>query len=110
MTWLTRIPTHVRRGTKITRAEWTRHRREFGTPLTGKRVFLVVLLGLAAGLSWLAYSLGRAITAGQPFPDDLLGIAVSVAFVWLVWRSSKYTHVRFERLNVAIRRSYPLEG
>ncbi|QLH84915.1 hypothetical protein HZS54_05755 [Halosimplex pelagicum] len=24
---------------------------------------------------------------------------MSVAFVWMVWRSSKYTHVRFERLN-----------
>jgi len=96
---LTRIPTDIRQGAKITRAEWTRHRREFGNPSMGQPVFLVVLLGLAAGLSWLAYSLGRDITAGQPFPDDLLGLAVSAAFVWMVWRSSKYTHVRFERLN-----------
>jgi len=99
MTRLPRIPRDLRQGAKITRAEWTRHRREFGTPSTGQPVFLVVLLGLAAGLGWLAYSLGRDITAGQPFPDDLLGLAVSVAFVWMVWRSSKYTHVRFERLN-----------
>ena len=99
MTRLTRIPTDVRRGTKITRAEWTRHRREFGIPTTGKPVFLVVLLGLAGGLGWLAHALGRDITAGEPFPADLLSLAVSVAFLWMVWRSSKYTHVRFERLN-----------
>jgi|GEM_PF-5125736 len=99
MSWLTRIPTDIRRATKITRAEWTRHRREFGTPLTGQPVLLVALLGIASGLGWLGYSLGRDITAGQPFPDDLLGLAVSGAFLWMVWRSSKYTHVRFERLN-----------
>jgi len=85
MTWFTRIPTDVRRGTKITRAEWTRHRREFGVPSTGKPVFLVVLLGLASGLGWLVHALGRDITAGQPFPDDLLSLAVSVAFLWMVW-------------------------
>jgi len=29
----------------------------------------------------------------------VVSVFVSAAFVWMVWRSSKYTHIRFERLN-----------
>jgi hypothetical protein len=49
-------------------------------------------------LGWFGHSLGRDLTAGQPVPDEALHVGVSVAFLWIVWRSSKYTHVRFERL------------
>ena len=104
MTRLTRVPADIRqgdlqisdRGAKVTRAEWTLHRRELGNSLILSPVFLATLLGLASGLGWLAHSLGRDLTAGQPFPDELLGLAVSAACLWMVWRSSKYTHVRFD--------------
>lgn len=99
MTPPTHIPTDVRQGMKIVRAEWTRHHREFDTPLTGRPVLLIILVGIASGLGWLGYSLGRDLTAGQPLPDGVVSLFVTTAFVWIVWRSSKYTHVRFERLN-----------
>lgn len=95
----THIPTDVRQGVKIARAEWIRHHREFRTPLTGRPVVLVILVGIASALGWLGYSLGRDLIAGQPLPDGVVSLFVSAAFVWMVWRSSKYTHVRFERLN-----------
>jgi len=55
-------------GAKISRAEWTRHRRERGTPLTGNLVLLVILVGIAIGLGWLAYSVGRTVASGQKLP------------------------------------------
>lgn len=85
--------------TKITRAEWTRHHREFEPPVTGRPVVLVILVGIASALGWLGHSLGRDLTAGQPLPDGVVSVFVSAAFIWMVWRSSKYTHIRFERLN-----------
>ncbi|ADJ17016.1 hypothetical protein C497_06549 [Halalkalicoccus jeotgali B3] len=50
-------------------------------------------------LGWLAHSLGRDLAAGQPLPYELLSLLVSVVFVWMTWRRSQYTHVRFERLS-----------
>jgi ABC-2 type transport system permease protein len=95
----TRILMNSRQGIKIARAEWTRHHREFGSLLTERPVLLVILIGVASALGWLGHSLGRAFIAGQPLPTDALSLFVSAAFIWMVWRSSKYTHVRFERLN-----------
>jgi len=99
MTRQTHIPTDIRQGMKIARAEWTRHHREFDTPLTGRPVVLILLVGIASALGWFGYSLGRDLTAGQPLPKGVVSLFVTAAFVWMVWRSSKYTHVRFERLN-----------
>ncbi|CCQ35093.1 hypothetical protein HLRTI_001413 [Halorhabdus tiamatea SARL4B] len=84
---------------RIARAEWTRHRREFGTPLTGRPVLLVAVAAITLVLGWLAHSLGRDLTTGQPLPYELLSLLVSVTFVWMAWRSSQYTHARFERLS-----------
>jgi len=86
-------------GAKISRAEWTRHRRERGTPLTGNLVLLVILVGIAIGLGWLAYSVGRTVASGQKLPYNRLSLFVSVAFVWMTWRSSQYTRIRFERFD-----------
>ena len=95
---LTHIPSDIRQGLKIARAEWIRHHREFGILRTGRPVVLVILVGIASALGWFGHSLGRDLTAGQPLPDGVVSVFVSAAFVWMVWRSSKYTHVRFERL------------
>lgn len=95
----THIPSDIRQGLKIARAEWIRHHREFGILRTGRPVVLVILVGIASALGWLGHSLGRDLTAGQPLPDGVVSVFVSAAFVWMVWRSSKYTHIRFERLN-----------
>jgi ABC-2 type transport system permease protein len=89
----------LRLGSKIARAEWTRHRRERGKPLTGNPLVFVVLVGIAIGLGWLAYSIGQTLSPGKAPPYDRLRLGLSVAFVWMMWRSSQYTHVRFERLN-----------
>ncbi|MFC7074363.1 hypothetical protein ACFQJ7_07035 [Halovenus rubra] len=86
-------------GTKIARAEWTRHRRERGTPLTGNLVLFVLLVGVAIGLGWLAYSVGRTVASGQTLPYTRLSLFVSVAFVWMTWRSSQYTRIRFEQFD-----------
>ena len=91
--------TDVQQGLNIAQAEWTRHRREFGSLLTGRPAVLIVLVGIASVLGWFGYSLGRDFTGGQPLPTDALSLCVSAAFIWMVWRSSKYTHVRFKRLN-----------
>lgn len=98
MRWLPRIRPELRRAATITRGEWIRHRRECTTPVTGQPGVLAVLFGVAAGLGWLAHSLGQDLTAGQPAPDAQVGGAVCVAFLWMVWRCSTYTHVRFEQL------------
>lgn len=84
---------------RIARAEWTRHRREFGHPLTGGPVLLVVFVAIAIALGWLGHSLGRNLATGQPLPYDVLSLLVSIEFVFLVWRSSQYTQIRFERLS-----------
>ena len=63
MTRLPRIPRDLRQKAKITRAEWTHHCRGFEPRLTGRLAFLVVFLGPASGLGWLAHALGRDITA-----------------------------------------------
>lgn len=89
-------------GRQVAQAEWTRHRREFGAPLLGHRFLFVVSIALALGLGWLAYSLGREVASGQPLPTDALGLLVGVAFAGMVWRSSRYTHVRFERMEPAM--------
>ncbi|WP_256390973.1 hypothetical protein [Natronoarchaeum rubrum] len=93
------VRTWLRQGAEIARVEWTRQHREFGSPLTGRPVLLVVLIALAVGLGWLGRSLGRDLAAGQPLPDGELSLLASLAFVWLAWRSSQYTQVRIERLN-----------
>ena len=93
------IRTWLRNGTKIARAEWTRHHREFGHPLTGRPVGLVGLVTIGVVLGWFSHSLGRDLAAGQPLPYETLGLFVSVAFVWMAWRSSQYTRIRFEQLN-----------
>ncbi|HMB49204.1 MAG TPA: hypothetical protein VKM69_00955, partial [Natronoarchaeum rubrum] len=93
------VRTWLRQGAEIARVEWTRQHREFGSPLTGRPVLLVVLIALAVGLGWLGRSLGRDFAAGQPLPDGELSLLASLAFVWLAWRSSQYTQVRIERLN-----------
>lgn len=93
------ILTTLRLGTKITRAEWTCHQREFGHPLKGRSVLPVVLMVSTIVLGWFAYSLGHDLDSGQPLPYEGLSLLVSIAFAWMVWRSSKYTRVQFEGLD-----------
>ena len=89
----------LRSGKKIARATWTAHRRERGTPLGGNRVQLAVLLAATIGLGWIAYSTGHSVGAGTTVPDDRVRVFASGAFAWMVWRSSQYAKVRFERLD-----------
>ncbi len=84
----------------VARTEWTRHQREFGR-ITERTVLLVTIAAGAVALGWFAHSLGRDLASGQGLPHDRLSLFLSIAFAWMVWRSSQYTHVRFEYLDPA---------
>ena len=92
------VPRTLQLGATVARAEWTRHRRESGHPVTERSVTAVALVAGTAGLGWLAHQLGRGLASGQSLPYDRLGLLVSVGFAWMVWRSSQYAHARFEQL------------
>jgi ABC-2 type transport system permease protein len=93
------VPRTLQQGVTIARAEWIRHRREFGHPLTERSVTAVVLVASAVGLGWLAHRLGHGLASGRPLPYDRLSLLVSAGFAWMVWRSSQHAHVRFEQLD-----------
>lgn len=93
------FPTILRHGANITRAEWARHDREFGTPLTGRPLLLAILVTIGAVLGWYAHALGQSLASGQSLPYDRLGVFASVVFLLMAWRSSDFTRSRFERLN-----------
>jgi len=89
----------LRSGTTIGRAEWKRHHREFGHPLSGRPLLLIGVVAIGVILGWFSHSLGRDLATGQPLPYKGLSLLTSAAFVWMAWRSSQYTHIRFERLD-----------
>ena len=68
-------------GTKIARAEWTRHRRERGTPLTGNALLFGTLGVLGAFGMYLFATSGNQVSSGWAFAIAMLAAAVLVTVI-----------------------------